>query len=481
MDHRRRRGMGRGPRGHSGGESSWPRRESSDQRPAPERVRPAPYPERPRPSFVELFRTSKPVIGVVHLKPLPGSPGYDGQFLDLLDAALADARALEAGGAAGLIVENFGDAPFYSDIVPAETIAAMTRLVTEVRKVVRIPVGVNVLRNDARGGVAVAAATGAGFVRINVHTGVMVSDQGILAGRAYESVRLRETLRSRTLLFADVRVKHAAPLATFDLLQEAEETVLRGKADALIITGSTTGRAADLSQVSEIKEAFPHIPVVVGSGVDGDSIEAVLRVADGCIVGSWIKLDGEIERPVDSERVRELVAVADRMAPRLPVERPRPPEGRGWEPRPPAPPDREFREPREERAPRNDREPREYREPRDDRGFREERGPRRHRDRDRWSDRDDRRREPDDGRGEEAGRPAVPVYEPHGTRGDAGPEMEAPEPVARPEAWSPPAPDWAEPGEAVESPGPESPQAAEEPAAEAEVTFGRSVTRKKRR
>ncbi|MDZ4805157.1 MAG: BtpA/SgcQ family protein, partial [Candidatus Eisenbacteria bacterium] len=281
----------------------------------------------PRPTFQELFRTSKPVIGVVHLKPLPGSPGYDGSFLALLDHALTDARAIEAGGASGLIVENFGDAPYFPDQVPPETIAAMTRLVTEVRKAVRIPVGVNVLRNDARGGVAVAAATGAGFVRVNVHTGVMVTDQGLIAGRAWESVRLREVLRSRTLLFADIRVKHAVPLAQFDLVAEADDLLSRGRADALIITGASTGSPADLAQVQALKEAFPDVAVMVGSGVDADNAEAVLQVADGCIIGTSIKFDGRVENAVDPERLAGITRVAGRLFPREASAHPRFEEG----------------------------------------------------------------------------------------------------------------------------------------------------------
>lgn len=316
---RPRRGMGRPPGGRGG---RHPREERPrEERPRGERLHPAPYPERPRPSFGELFRTPRPLIGCVHLKPLPGSPGYDGHFLDLLDAALNDARALEEGGATGLIVENFGDAPFYPEAVPPETIAVMTRLVTEIRKVVRIPVGVNVLRNDARAGVAVAAATGAGFVRVNVHTGVMVTDQGVLSGRAFESVRLRELLRSRTLLFADVRVKHAAPLAELDIADEAEDAVLRGRADALIITGAATGRKANLDLVAELKQRLPGTAVLVGSGVTLETIEDVLGVADGCIVGTALKVDGRIAAPVDVRRVRAMAEIAERIAPRSVVER----------------------------------------------------------------------------------------------------------------------------------------------------------------
>jgi membrane complex biogenesis BtpA family protein len=315
MRDNRRRGPFRGAGSRrTGDEPAY--RSGGESRPEPPKSRPAPYPERPRPTVPELFRGMKPVIGVVHLLPLPGSPGYKGSFLDLLDHALAEARAIEAGGASGVIVENFGDAPFYPDAAPPETIAAMTRLVTEIRKAVRIPVGVNVLRNDARGGVAVAAATGAGFVRVNVHTGVMVTDQGILAGRAFESVRLREVLRSRTLLFADIRVKHAAPLADFDLVDEAEDAVKRGRADALIITGPATGRPANLDLVRDIRKALPGVAVLVGSGVTPENAVEVLSVADGCIVGTAIKAEGRIENPVDPARLARIVAAAGNVAPR---------------------------------------------------------------------------------------------------------------------------------------------------------------------
>src|SRR5512140_3308245 len=335
---RPRRGSDRHSGGRSGRNGTRFHREERERFPM-ERPRLAPYPERPRPSVAELFRTQKPLIGVVHLKPLPGSPGYDGLFLDLLDAALSDARAIEAGGAAGMLVENYGDAPFYPDVVPPETVAAMTRLVTEIRKVVRIPVGVNVLRNDARAGVAVAAATGAGFVRVNVHIGVIVTDQGSLSGRAWESVRLRETLRSRTLLFADLRVKHGVPLVEFDLLAEVKDTVQRGRADALILTGQATGMPADLDQMRAIKKAFPNVSLLVGSGVDSASIQEVLEVADGCIVGTAIKRDGRLENPVEIDRVRALADVAERLSPRVHAERgaPRPAFGERPVPEPVAP------------------------------------------------------------------------------------------------------------------------------------------------
>src|SRR5690606_2253475 len=151
------------------------------------------------------------IIGMVHLLPLPGAPRWAGSLDEVRERALADARALEAGGVDGIIVENFGDAPFHPDAVPAETIAAMTALTTGVVRAVGLPVGVNVLRNDAAAALAVAAAAGARFIRVNVHTGAMLTDQGWITGRAHETLRLRARIAPTVAIAADVLVKHATP------------------------------------------------------------------------------------------------------------------------------------------------------------------------------------------------------------------------------------------------------------------------------
>src|SRR5436305_9160046 len=120
---------------------------------------------------------SRPLFGMVHLAPLPGAPLFGGSLDAVIDAALADARALRDGGADGLVFENFGDRPFFKDRVEARTVAAMTRVIIDVTQEVGIPFGVNVLRNDAASALAIAAATGAAFIRVNVHTGAMLTDQ----------------------------------------------------------------------------------------------------------------------------------------------------------------------------------------------------------------------------------------------------------------------------------------------------------------
>lgn len=257
--------------------------------------------------FCSLFPVEKPVIGMVHLLPLPGSPGWAGNLEAVLERAVADARAWASEGADGLLVENFGDAPFFPDAVEPHTIAAMTLAVQAVRQAVPLPVGVNVLRNDARAALGIAAVAGARFIRVNVHTGAMVTDQGVLTGRAHETLRLRRALEARVCILADVLVKHAAPLGPIALELAARDTFFRGKADALVVSGEATGEPTPLCDVQRVKRAVPEAPVLIGSGVSADNVAELLSAADGVIVGSSAKVDGIAHNPVDPERVRALM------------------------------------------------------------------------------------------------------------------------------------------------------------------------------
>ncbi|MBI1851347.1 MAG: BtpA/SgcQ family protein [Planctomycetes bacterium] len=261
-------------------------------------------------SVREVFGSSKPIIGMVHLAALPGSPRWGGSLQDVVRRAKADARVLRDEGADGILVENFGDVPFHPGAVPPETVASMAVVVGTLVGESKLPLGVNVLRNDARAAVAIAAATGARFVRINVHTGVMVSDQGILRGRAHRTLRARAALGANVAILADVFVKHAAPLVERPVEDVAEETVERGLADALVVTGPATGRPPDVSFLERIKSATPRAPVFVGSGVDPDNVAEILRFADGLIVGTSLKRGGVVTAAVDPARVRKLVRAA---------------------------------------------------------------------------------------------------------------------------------------------------------------------------
>jgi membrane complex biogenesis BtpA family protein len=266
-------------------------------------------------SLETCFGKQRVLLGVVHLPSLPGSPGYQGSMEDVVERALADAGALEEGGLDGAVVENFGDAPFFPDRVLPETVAAMAVVVAEIRKRTRFPLGINVLRNDAHSALAIVSACGAQFIRVNIHTGSAVTDQGVISGRAYETLRLMDSLWSkspdrRPLLLADIAVKHATPLGTQDLEQMAEDTFHRGGADALLVTGEGTGKASSFDDVQRIRKAVPNAPVLMASGITEKTAARAIREAHGAIVGSWLKRDGKLHAPVDVNRVRALVEAA---------------------------------------------------------------------------------------------------------------------------------------------------------------------------
>ena len=255
-------------------------------------------------------RSRKVVIGMIHLLPLPGSPRYGGEIKAVREAALRDAGALQDGGVYGLMIENFGDVPFYPGRVPAHTVAAMTVLASEVRRrFPGVPLGINVLRNDGRSALAIAAAVGAPFIRVNILCGARVADQGLLQGIAHDLLRDRAMLGAHDVkILADVDVKHSAPLAAISLESEVEDTLHRGLADALIVSGSGTGKPTDPAHVQRVKRAAGDAPVFVGSGVDEHTLAALLAHADGFVVGTAFKRDGKANNPVDGDRVARIMS-----------------------------------------------------------------------------------------------------------------------------------------------------------------------------
>ena len=245
---------------------------------------------------------------MIHLPPLPGAPGWGGRMETVLERARRDARTLHEGGVDAVLVENYGDAPF-QEVVGPETVAALTAAVTAVREVTDLPVGVNALRNDAASALAVAVATGARFIRVNVHAGGMFTDQGWIEGRGAETIRLRERLRTDVAILADVMVKHASPPPGLTLEDAARDAAQRGKADAVIVSGRATGAATAPGDVRAVAEAV-DVPVLVGSGVTADTVVGLLDSAAGVIVGSALMEDGRAGGPVDPGRVRRLVDAA---------------------------------------------------------------------------------------------------------------------------------------------------------------------------
>jgi membrane complex biogenesis BtpA family protein len=264
-----------------------------------------------RDRFRALFPRAKAILGMVHLRPLPGAPRYDGDFDEVVAAAIADAGAMREGGVDALIVENFNDSPFYPRHVEPETVAAMAIAVREVvRAVSTVPVGVNVLRNDWKAALAVAATAGARFIRLNVLTDALVTDQGIIEAPAHLALRYRRALGAdHVLIFADLYSKHGAPLARRPLPTVARDMAERGMADAIIVSGEESADAPRPEDIMTVRDAVPETPVILGSGMR-ESTAHLLALADGAVFGYWAKRDNVITNPVDPEKVRRFVSLS---------------------------------------------------------------------------------------------------------------------------------------------------------------------------
>ncbi|HIK16650.1 MAG TPA: BtpA/SgcQ family protein [Leptolyngbyaceae cyanobacterium M33_DOE_097] len=257
--------------------------------------------------LTKIFKTPNPVIGVVHLLPLPTAPRWSGSLKAVLDRAEREATALASGGVDGIIVENFFDAPFTKDQVDPAVVSAMSLIIHRLKSMVTLPIGVNVLRNDARSGLAIATCTGAQFIRVNVLTGVMATDQGLIEGCAHDLLRYRRELESDVKIFADVLVKHARPLSSPNLTVAVQDTIERGLADAIILSGWSTGSPPSLEDLELAKSAAGETPVFVGSGADIDNVATLMKAADGVIVSSSLKRHGQREQPIDPSRVTRFV------------------------------------------------------------------------------------------------------------------------------------------------------------------------------
>jgi uncharacterized protein len=255
----------------------------------------------------QIFNTTQPIIGVVHLLPLPTSARWGGSLSAIIDRAEQEAVALASGGVNSIIIENFFDAPFPKSRVDPAVVSAMTTVVSRLRALVSMPIGINVLRNDSLSAMAIASCTGAAFIRVNVLSGVMATDQGLIEGCAYELLKYRRELGSDVKIIADVLVKHAQPLSSSDITTAVHETIDRGLADAIILSGIATGNPPSLEDLKQAKSAAGNTPIIIGSGADFSNISSLMQFADGVIVSSSLKRQGKIENSIDPIRVSQFV------------------------------------------------------------------------------------------------------------------------------------------------------------------------------
>lgn len=253
-----------------------------------------------------MMPRKKRLFGMLHVPPLPGSPRNEKTIEEIKDFVLQDALTLEKGGVDGFFIENYGDLPFFPERVPPITIASLSVIARSVRKESALDLGINVLRNDGKGALAIAKAVGAQWVRVNVLTGARLTDQGIVEGKAHEILRYRKKIEASSIqILSDVAVKCSSSLSDRTIESEVEETITRSGADGLIVTGASTGREVDREELKQIRKVALQFPVWIGSGVNEENISELVTYADGFIVGTSLK--NQIDEPVDFEKVKRLV------------------------------------------------------------------------------------------------------------------------------------------------------------------------------
>lgn len=258
-------------------------------------------------TFRRVFGAGKPVIAMVHLGALPGTPLHDAAagLEGLVTGARADLLALQAAGVDAVMFGNENDRPYEFRVDPA-SVAAMAYVIGRMRGEIAVPFGVNMLW-DPMASVAVAAATGADFVR-EIFTGTYASDMGLWTADAGQAMRARDRLRRPDLaMLYNVSAEFAWSLDRRPLADRARSAVFSSIPDAVLVSGQITGEAARMEDLEAVKRAVTTVPVLANTGVRADTVGDVLRVADGCVVGSALKVDGHTWNAVDPERARDFM------------------------------------------------------------------------------------------------------------------------------------------------------------------------------
>ncbi len=261
--------------------------------------------------FSEIFGRTKPIIGMAHFPPLPGSPGYDRSkgIRGIVESVRRDILALQEGGVDGVLFANEGDLP-YVTIVGPEVPAVMAAVIGELKRDLRVPYGVDILW-DPKATLALAVATGASFVR-EVFTGLWAGDLGLWNTSAGETLRYRSMIGAEHVkLFFNINAEFTGNLDGRSIEMVARSVVFSSKPDALCISGALTGQAVDLSDLKRVKETVGDVPVIANTGVTADTVGTILKIADAAIVGTSLKVDGRTFNPVDVQRVRQLIKLAD--------------------------------------------------------------------------------------------------------------------------------------------------------------------------
>ena len=255
----------------------------------------------------QLFQLqSSTIIGMVHCLPLPTTAGFSGDYQKVIDQAVQDAVTLEKAGVDAVIVENMGDTPFSAHINKAQ-LAALTAAAAAVGNAVKIPIGIDAAFNDCEADVAIAAVSGASFIRVPVFVDTVCTTDGIIYPCAKKCMEFRKQMGlEHVKILADVQVKHAHMLLPYISIEQSACEAAGSGADGIIVTGTQIGEETPIDLIKRVKQVV-KLPVFAGSGVKAENIKEQMQVADGAIIGSSLKEGGILTNPIDYDLVKKVL------------------------------------------------------------------------------------------------------------------------------------------------------------------------------
>jgi len=264
-------------------------------------------------NFLDLFPISKPIIGMIHLQALPGTPAYAGNDDFILDTALHEAEILTAAGVDGLLLENMHDVPYLKRQVGPEITAMISVIARKIKEQSGLPCGLQILAGANIQALAAAKAAKLDFIRAEGFVFGHLADEGLIESDAAALLRYRKQIDAEDIfILTDIKKKHSSHALTADVgIVETAKTAAYFRSDGLILTGASTARPADLEELRQVKEAV-DLPVILGSGIQLDNLKSFLA-ADAFIVGSWLKKEGKWDLPIDKERVKKLMEEVERL------------------------------------------------------------------------------------------------------------------------------------------------------------------------
>jgi hypothetical protein len=258
--------------------------------------------------FNSIFKTEKPIIGMIHVMALPGTPNYKFESSHIIDQALKEAKLYKKAGIDSIMIENMHDIPYIKGGVGHEISTLMTLIAYVIKQETKLPVGIQILAGANKEALAVAKASDIDFIRAEGFVFAHTADEGIIEAQAGDLLRYRKQIDANSVaVFTDIKKKHSSHAITHDVsLLDTAKAAQFFLSDGVIVTGSHTGEAASVDELKELKEVL-DFPILVGSGITLDNVHTYLPICDAMIVGSYFKEDGYWENKLSYERVTNFI------------------------------------------------------------------------------------------------------------------------------------------------------------------------------